>query len=173
MTSPDDHLTYSAFCGAFLDQMLEQIVQNMITRSLFDEKVVRRNYGTVDNPKFYDPQPLANKKENRETAGSCNKPVKIVDSDSEDSDDAKDIETRDKDLSNEPDIGRFCIHLNGKDVYTNALADNKKFLGDRASSIVVGTAQDTYFKCSNCDRKIAGSRFGAHIDKCLGGRSRK
>ncbi|ODV93492.1 hypothetical protein PACTADRAFT_52068 [Pachysolen tannophilus NRRL Y-2460] len=30
-----------------------------------------------------------------------------------------------------------------------------------------------YFQCLNCDRRIAGSRFAAHIDKCLGGRTRK
>ncbi|ODQ79832.1 hypothetical protein BABINDRAFT_13437 [Babjeviella inositovora NRRL Y-12698] len=27
-----------------------------------------------------------------------------------------------------------------------------------------------YFVCSNCTRKIAGSRFAAHVDRCLGGR---
>ncbi|CCH43286.1 hypothetical protein BN7_2834 [Wickerhamomyces ciferrii] len=30
-----------------------------------------------------------------------------------------------------------------------------------------------YFTCDNCSRKIAGNRFAAHIDRCLGGRSRK
>lgn len=29
------------------------------------------------------------------------------------------------------------------------------------------------FECTNCQRKIAGSRFAAHIDRCLGGRQRK
>lgn len=29
-----------------------------------------------------------------------------------------------------------------------------------------------YFTCDNCSRKIAGNRFAAHIDRCLGGRSR-
>ncbi|ODQ66823.1 hypothetical protein NADFUDRAFT_50726 [Nadsonia fulvescens var. elongata DSM 6958] len=28
-----------------------------------------------------------------------------------------------------------------------------------------------YFECVNCARKIAGSRFAAHIERCLGGRT--
>lgn len=27
-----------------------------------------------------------------------------------------------------------------------------------------------YFDCGNCGRKVAGSRFASHIDRCLGGR---
>ncbi|OWB81415.1 hypothetical protein B5S33_g32 [[Candida] boidinii] len=34
-------------------------------------------------------------------------------------------------------------------------------------------ASEIYFSCSNCNRKIAGSRFASHIDRCLGGRTRK
>lgn len=30
-----------------------------------------------------------------------------------------------------------------------------------------------YFNCDNCGREIAGNRFAAHVDRCLGGRSRK
>lgn len=174
MTSPDDPILLSTFCGTLLDQMLEQIVQNIITRLMFDEKVMRNNYGTIDAPKFHESQPINNKADNSGRAGDkSKKPVSLDNSDSDDSD----VEINTPAVKNnspcDPDIGRFSMHINGKDVYANALADNKKFLGDRASSIVIGTAQDMYFNCSNCGRKIAGSRFGAHIDKCLGGRSRK
>lgn len=33
--------------------------------------------------------------------------------------------------------------------------------------------ESEYFECLNCGRKIVGGRFAAHIDRCLGGRSRK
>lgn len=173
MTSPDDGISYSTICGTMLDDMIEQIVQNLITRSLLNEKLIRKEYGTVQNPKFHDPPPLTNNKKENE-GKSRTKTINLDDSDSDNSDyDKEESDPVKKTRFDEPDIGRFSIHLNGKDVYANAIADNKLFLGDRASSIVVGTAQDTYFKCSNCNRKISGSRFGAHIDKCLGGRSRK
>ncbi|TID13893.1 hypothetical protein CANINC_004841 [Pichia inconspicua] len=174
MTSSDDQILFSTFCGTLLDQMLEQIVQNMITRLMFDEKVMRNNYGTIDAPKFHEVQPTKNKTNNNERTGDkSNKPINLENSDSDESDAETNNQTNNVQTSSEPDIGRFSLHINGKDVYANALTDNKKFLGDRASSIVIGTAQDMYFSCSNCGRKIAGSRFGAHIDKCLGGRSRK
>lgn len=28
-----------------------------------------------------------------------------------------------------------------------------------------------YFKCTNCGRKVAGTRFAAHIERCLSGRN--
>ncbi|ODV84482.1 hypothetical protein CANARDRAFT_29031 [[Candida] arabinofermentans NRRL YB-2248] len=41
------------------------------------------------------------------------------------------------------------------------------------NGISINGGTDLYFKCLNCDRKISGNRFAAHIDKCLGGRTRK
>lgn len=181
MTSPDNSLTYSSFCGALLDDMLDQVIFNMISRALFDEKLKRQDYGTISNPIFHDSFLLKEKsknevngkgddnsingKKNQDNNGSVNGSGKI--------NLANGNSAKVHSLPTEPDIGRFQFSINGKDIYVNALNDNKKFLGDKASMITVGTAQDTYFKCSNCDRKIAGSRFSAHIDKCLGGRSRK
>ncbi|CAN6657003.1 hypothetical protein TRVA0_029S01178 [Trichomonascus vanleenenianus] len=33
--------------------------------------------------------------------------------------------------------------------------------------------QVQYFECSNCKRKVAGSRFAAHIERCLSGRNNR
>jgi hypothetical protein len=197
MTSPDEVLSYASFCGALLDDMLEQFIHSVIARSLLDEKVIRKDYGTVNQPIFHDPpffSPVNSEpKENDNTKivvtvddndndngnNSDNEDVNNSDNDSENNNKRKqNISFDNKNTKSairykEPDIGRFKFTMNGKDIYVNALNDNKSLLGIKANAIVVGTAQDTYFKCSNCDRKIAGSRFGAHIDKCLGGRSRK
>jgi SAGA-associated factor 11 len=38
---------------------------------------------------------------------------------------------------------------------------------------IYGNQKETdtrYFECSNCGRKIAGTRFAAHIERCLSGR---
>lgn len=75
--------------------------------------------------------------------------------------------------SSAQDIGRFAPRIGPRDVYAAGLADNAAILGDKTTNVKTGTAQDTYFSCRHCNRQIAGSRFAAHIDKCLGGRSRK
>lgn len=183
MTSPDSALTYSSFCGGLLDDMLDQVIYNIISRLLLDEKLVRKEYGTIEKPIFHDsPSFLAKHEgsaENEELfSGASGNDSKRIDLTTDDEETPTPTNSRNgtsvKDESPvEPDIGRFQFTLNGKDVYVNALSDNRKLLGAKANAIVVGTAQDTYFKCSNCDRKIAGSRFSAHIDKCFGGRSRK
>lgn len=192
MTSSDNRITYASFCGTLLDDMLDQVIHNIISRSLLDEKLIRKNYGSIGKPIFHD-SPYLNEKENdRDTLNNNtnvdkNMSAKSNSNDSDEDDDSSDNNNNRIDLTSEddtkvlksatkflePDIGRFQFTLNGKDVYVNALNDNRNLLGAKANAIVVGSAQDTYFKCSNCDRKIAGSRFGAHIDKCLGGRSRK
>lgn len=33
------------------------------------------------------------------------------------------------------------------------------------------SSEPRYFECLNCTRKIAGSRFAAHLERCLGGRN--
>lgn len=33
------------------------------------------------------------------------------------------------------------------------------------------STEPRYFECLNCTRKIAGNRFAAHLDRCLGGRN--
>lgn len=33
------------------------------------------------------------------------------------------------------------------------------------------SSEPRYFECLNCGRKIAGSRFAAHLERCLGGRN--
>lgn len=33
------------------------------------------------------------------------------------------------------------------------------------------STEPRYFECTNCGRKIAGSRFAAHLERCLGGRN--
>lgn len=188
MTSPDSALTYSSFCGTLLDDMLDQVIYNIISRSLLNEKLIRKDYGTIEKPIFHD-SPLfsakyngeakgddfsANGKKDSDINGNVNKRIDLTSDDGETPPPTSSRSGTNKNESPvEPDIGRFQFTLNGKDVYVNALSDNRKLLGAKANAIVVGTAQDTYFKCSNCDRKIAGSRFSAHIDKCFGGRSRK
>lgn len=131
MTNSNE-ISYSQYCSQLLDSMVSNVIYDIISNQLLNEKLLRKEYGTIQDPKLG--KTIAN---------------------------------------DDPDIGRFSIKLNGKDIYVNALADNSKVLGENVNQIKTGTAQDTYFKCSNCDRKIAGSRFAAHIDKCLGGRSRK
>lgn len=131
MTNSNE-ISYNQYCSTLLDSMVSNVIYDIISNQLLNEKLLRKEYGTIKDPKL-----------------------------------GKTIPTED------PDIGRFSIKLNGKDIYANAVSDNSKVLGDKLNHIKTGTAQDTYFKCSNCDRKIAGSRFAAHIDKCLGGRSRK
>ncbi|KAG0680666.1 hypothetical protein C6P40_004185 [Pichia californica] len=175
MTSLDTSLTYAAFCGSLLDDMLDQVIFSIISRSLLDEKLIRKDYGTIEKPVFHD-TPAFTQKFNNEKNGNNNSNGRIdltLEDDDNEILNSKNISVLKNKLPSEPDIGRFQFTLNGKDVYVNALNDNKKLLGSKANSIVMGTAQDTYFKCSNCDRKIAGSRFSAHVDKCLGGRSRK
>lgn len=215
MTSPDLPLTYASFCGSVLDDMLEQVIHSIVSNSLLNEKLIRKNYGTVSKPIFHDP-PFFVKKNDQTPEIVCidevteisTKKNRYEEDDDEEDDEFDDDENDDYGSSNsrnnknkpsqidltsddeaspkkrpnrknrslqykEPDIGRFQFTLNGKDIYVNALNDNRKLLGPKADAIVIGGAQDLYFKCSNCDRKIAGSRFGAHIDKCLGGRSRK
>lgn len=235
MTASDIPLSYGTFCGTTLDDMLEQIIHNVVTRSLLDEKLTRKDYGTVKKPIFHDPpgfqdQPMKKGcKEEKHTKNSGAKGANRGsngngsrkdpagddadddddgvndDADEDDEDAEQDYDAGDNGFDSgtstgsprkngnhpdrnggghtrkrkqtvqhgEPDIGRFAFTLNGKDIYVNALNANRNLLGVKANAIVLGTAQDTYFKCSNCERKIAGSRFGAHIDKCYGGRSRK
>lgn len=184
MSSSDKTLTYASFCGSLLDDMLDQVIYNIISRSLLDEKLIRKNYGTIEKPIFHDPPSftkqygsleinpngLEQTKDNGNNNNNSSNNERI-DLTTDENDNGKKFQQ--KILPNEPDIGRFQFKLNGKDIYVNALNDNRELLGDKVNSIVVGTAQDTYFQCSNCDRKIAGSRFSAHVDKCLGGRSRK
>ncbi|KAI0462114.1 hypothetical protein LJB42_004201 [Komagataella kurtzmanii] len=56
-------------------------------------------------------------------------------------------------------------HINGK------RSENKyNGTGSDASN---GMTDTEYFTCLNCDRKIAGNRFASHVDRCLGGRTRK
>lgn len=131
MTNPTE-ISYGQYCSQLLDSMVSNVIYDIVSTQLLNEKLLRKEYGTTTQPKLSATVP-----------------------------------------SQEPDLGRFAIKLNGRDIYVNAMEDNSKMLGERAGMIKTGTAQDTYFKCTNCDRKIAGSRFAAHIDKCLGGRSRK
>lgn len=184
MTSSDNQLTYASFCGSLLDDMLDQVIYNIISRSLLDEKLIRKNYGTIEKPIFHDPPSFTEKYDNIKNNTNGTEKTKSNGNNNSNSSNNERIDLttdeydnekkrQQRNLPNEPDIGRFQFKLNGKDIYVNALNDNRKFLGDKANSIIVGTAQDTYFQCSNCDRKIAGSRFSAHVDKCLGGRSRK
>lgn len=195
MTSGDGTLSYASFCGSLLDDMLGQIIHTIITRSLLDEKLIRKDYGTVKEPIFHDPPFFKDSQSNSTSQSSQSQPknkeasqnvISIDDESDDENSDYDNDKKKNKNTNNnnnnnnnkliryeEPDIGRFSFTLNGKDIYVNALNDNRNLLGAKANSIVIGTAQDTYFKCSNCERKIAGSRFGAHIDKCLGGRSRK
>ena len=225
-------LTYESFCGSVLDDMLDQIIHNIISKSLLNERIIRSEYGTIDKPILHNSPYFTAKFENKKNTDDSQKKNRTNnndnnnDNDNDDSnDDDDDYDSKDesdedsedeiipnsrkRNLNNqesngkykknkinsvntngkkfgninlnadnikqyeEPDIGRFEFLLNGKDIYVNALNNNSKILGEYANLISPGTGQDTYFKCSNCDRKIAGSRFGAHIDKCLGGRSRK
>lgn len=54
-------------------------------------------------------------------------------------------------------ILRFVMNTgNGKDIFGS----------DKVSDSSV------YFVCDNCGRNIAGSRFAAHINRCLGGRNK-
>lgn len=203
MTPPlEGKITYASFCGAMLDDMLDRVIHDIISKSLLNEKLIRKEYGTIKAPIFHDTPGFTLQTNGTTNGSSSNNNSNKIDltgtdneDEGEDNDDDSNKTDNDKDKTNnhsninkqnkklsmkkegrkftEPDIGRFQLSLNGKDLYVNALNDNKKLLGTKANAIVIGSAQDTYFECSNCGRNIAGSRFSGHIDKCFGGRSRK
>ncbi|GMM29582.1 hypothetical protein DAMA08_023270 [Martiniozyma asiatica (nom. inval.)] len=126
MTTSD--ITYASFCTQLLESMITDVIFDVISAKIMNEKVTRSTYGSITHPKF--------------------------------------------NASQQPDIGRFKYYTNGKDIYQNALADNQSLLKSPYPE-TISSAQETYYQCSNCDRKIVASRFAAHIDKCLSGRMRK
>lgn len=154
--------------------MLSELTQDVISRSLLKEKITEERYGTVNEPKFIDSHnALKPAVESVMLSHLRKKHHGATQNGSNATEMSRSGTEEPPDLQREPDIGRFKFSLNGKDVYQNALTDNGHLMGDKAALFAPTNGTDTYFRCANCQREIAGSRFAAHIDKCFAGRSRK
>ncbi|KAG7904681.1 hypothetical protein KL905_003459 [Ogataea polymorpha] len=125
--------------------MLLEIASEIISRSILDEKVLRQEYG-IAQPGLVD---------EGETAAGLVKKVRqnIGNSASGSSQSSAAATPQSGENGSIPDIGRLGFLQNGKEIFPKS-----------------ANGSDAYFQCLNCERKIAGGRFAAHIDKCLGGR---
>ncbi|GMG19197.1 unnamed protein product [Ambrosiozyma monospora] len=176
-----EQLTVSSMSISIMEDMLLQIIQDIIARTVLEEKVTRETYGTINDPiPINSINPLTNninhsndgesllairklnKGNNHSNGSNGNSQASSVTGTPQPSD-----------LQLQPDLGRFAFVRNGKDIYANALSGSQGNGTHNGTNGHSASASELYFKCSNCDRKIAGSRFAAHIDKCLGGRTRK
>lgn len=79
----------------------------------------------------------------------------------------------DGELSNRMDIVDNKLVFAGAQLRSSNISKPSNGGSQTTNGSGANGANGDYFQCSNCDRKIAGSRFAAHLDKCLGGRSRK
>ncbi|VEU19789.1 DEKNAAC100722 [Brettanomyces naardenensis] len=141
---------------------------------MLNEKLTEQRYGTLSDPKFINSRNEAKFPKSEADASTLASLRKRHHGHGHNSTDGSRSATpQPVDLQKEPDIGRFEFDVNGRDIYQNALVHNGPLMGDKALEFASTNGADIYFRCSNCQREIAGSRFAAHLDKCLGGRSRK
>ncbi|KAG7727489.1 hypothetical protein KL933_002423 [Ogataea haglerorum] len=140
-------VTYSSVSISILEDMLLEIAGEIISRSILDEKLLRQDYGMAQ-PGLV---------EEGETAAGLVKKVRqnIGNSASGSSQSSAAATPQSGESGSVPDIGRIGFLQNGREIFPRS-----------------ANSSDAYFQCLNCERKIAGGRFAAHIDKCLGGRSR-
>lgn len=169
----EEKLTYASVSLSILRDMLSQYTEEIITKSVMKEKLLEEKYGTVTAPKFIDSRneerfPRAPSEE--ATHGSQRRKHHNSHNNGNSS---RSTTPQPVNLQKEPDIGRFQFNLNGNDIYKNAFDHNGPLMGEKAAQLESMNGNDIYFRCSNCQREIAGVRFAAHIDKCLGGRFRK
>lgn len=169
----EDKLTYSSVSISILKDMLTDYTEEIITKSVLKEKLTQQRYGTTKHPKFIDSRNEENFPRDTDEDETNNHNKKRHHRHSFGSSSSRSATPQPVNLQKEPDIGRFGFNINGRDVYENAFEQNSKLMGDKASSFASANANDIYFRCSNCQREIAGGRFAAHIDKCLGGRNRR
>ncbi|KAG7695662.1 hypothetical protein KL930_003659 [Ogataea haglerorum] len=138
-------VTYSSVSISILEDMLLEIAGEIISRSILDEKLLRQDYGMAQ-PGLV---------EEGETAAGLVKKVRqnIGNSASGSSQSSAAATPQSGESGSVPDIGRIGFLQNGREIFPRS-----------------ANSSDAYFQCLNCERKIAGGRFAAHIDKCLGGR---
>ncbi|KAG7858147.1 hypothetical protein KL919_003405 [Ogataea angusta] len=141
-------VTYSSVSISILEDMLLEIASEIISRSILDEKLLRQEYGMAQ-PGLV---------EEGETAAGLVKKVRqnIGNSASGSSQSSAAATPQSGESGSIPDIGRIGFLQNGKEIFPRST-----------------NCSDAYFQCLNCERKIAGGRFAAHIDKCLGGRKKE
>ncbi len=169
----EEKLTYASVSLSIFRDMLSQYTEEIITRSVMKEKLLEEKYGTTTAPKFIDSRneekfPRASLDENMH--GSQRRKHHYG---HDNSNGVRSTTPQPVNLQKDPDIGRFKFNINGSDIYKNAFNHNGPLMGDKAAEFEAMNGNDIYFRCSNCQREIAGVRFAAHIDKCLGGRFRK
>ncbi|KAH3669287.1 hypothetical protein OGAPHI_001408 [Ogataea philodendri] len=142
-------VTYSTVSISILEDMLCEITGEIISRSILEEKLLRQQFGPVQQQVFAD--------EGETTVGTLKKLRQTAGNSDNSSTNSSALGTpQPGENGSAVDVGRVNFVRNGKDIFGKNTASG-----------------DSYFQCLNCDRKIAGGRFAAHIDKCLGGRVRK
>ncbi|CDK24410.1 unnamed protein product [Kuraishia capsulata CBS 1993] len=165
-----DMLTYRNISSSILENMFTPIIHEIIIESILNEQVLRSSYGTVDNPKYVEAGNPTRTDQTQDTQPATKK-AKLDSGSSSTSTPTPHYTER--------DLGRLEFVTNGKDVFSNykrkenGSANGATGSNGNHSAAGNGNGSDDYFKCLNCDRRIAGSRFASHIDRCLGGRTRK
>ncbi|CEP25068.1 unnamed protein product [Cyberlindnera jadinii] len=128
------------------NSLMCSITHKIIVESLLQEQVDRTKFGPLEQPPSL--QPIQN------TATPVPSSVKL-ETGSNGTPSA--TSSRNGTPANEMTVRQAFVSIQGRDVFGNEkIPDSSR-----------------YFECRNCQRRIAGNRFAAHIDRCLGGRQRK
>jgi len=150
-----EELTLSSVSISIFRDIMETITRELFVEAIMREQITRLRYGKLESGNT--PQPI----DTPTTAGSTingsngNTNGGMLSASAS----VNNTNNNSRNPSPNPEVLTRIEYYNvvGRDIFGNEKQSDSS----------------RYFTCDNCTRKIAGNRFAAHIDRCLGGRSRK
>lgn len=143
-------LTLSSMSLSIYRDIMETITREIFIETIMREQITRLRYGKLEAGNT--PQPIETPIMNHNTING-NGSLLLSASNS-----VNNTNNNSRNPSPNPELLTRIEYYNviGRDIFGNEKQSDSS----------------RYFTCDNCSRKIAGNRFAAHIDRCLGGRSR-